>query len=364
MKQLHISQAKEGMTLGRNLYDENNKIILKRGAFLTESIIRKLTSLGYSILCIKDDKTDDIDIRECLSREAKHKTVKALKSLDFYNYKKIDYKDVTNSAKEIVESVSKSKNIAFDLLDIRNDENYEYNQSIAVAELATAIAKEYTEDGKKIFNEENILALTHAALLHNIGKSCKNQKVREKINEKEYIESDNPKYAYKLLHDAIIPKASVISVGILFHKTDENGNNCPTGYEEFIKKNKINLFSKILHVADSYITLISKENSYNLNIGPAEAMEIIRDTSETLFDKDVVNTFLRKVPIYPDGALLFLSNGEEGIVIDNNIGETGLNYRPVIKTDNGNIYNLMDEKYKHLTIIPNNKNELKYNIKN
>ena len=28
MKQLHISQAKEGMTLGRNLYDENNKIIL------------------------------------------------------------------------------------------------------------------------------------------------------------------------------------------------------------------------------------------------------------------------------------------------------------------------------------------------
>ena len=203
-------------------------------------------------------------------------------------------------------------------------------------------------------------------IIHKIKEAKREVKVLnlEKINEKEYIESDNPKYAYKLLHDAIIPKASVISVGILFHKTDENGKNCPTGYEEFIKKNKINLFSKILHVADSYITLISKENSYNLNIGPAEAMEIIRDTSETLFDKDVVNTFLRKVPIYPDGALVFLSNGEEGIVIDNNIGETGLNYRPVIKTDNGNIYNLMDEKYKHLTIIPNNKNELKHNIKN
>ena len=312
------------------------------------------------MLCIKDENTNDIQIEECLSREQKRNIIKSLKSLDFYNYKNIDYKDITKSAETIIEEVSKKKNIAMDLLDIKNDSNYDYANSLAIAELTAAIAKEYEKDGYKIFTKEKLLAITQAALLHNIGKSCKNPQVREKLGIKEYNENDTPIYSYKLLHDAIIPNSSVISVGILFHMINENGTNCPKGYENIIKQKGINLFSQIIHVADSYMNLISQENKYKLPIGPAEAMEIIRDTSGQIFNKDIVDTFVKKVAIYPLGASVKLSNGEEGIIVGNNIGDEGFNYRPIVRTKAGIEYNLLDEKYKYLTIIPNeNDNNIK-----
>lgn len=348
MKQLHISNIHNGMELEQTLYDENNKILLRSGATLTTSIIEKLKNMGFTMLCIKDENNNDIEIETCLSREQKKEIINSLKSLDFYNYKNIDYKDVTKSAETIIEGVSKSKNIAIDLLDIRNDKNYNYTNSLAIAELTAAIAKEYRKDDQLVFKDESLLAITQAALLHSIGKSCKNNKVREKLGIKEYKKEDTPIYAYQLLHDAIIPNASVISVGILFHKTNENGTNCPKGYENIIKRKGVNLFSQIIHVADSYMNLISQENSYNLPIGPAEAMEIIRDTSGEIFNKDV-----RKVTIYPLGASVKLSNGEQAIVIGNNIGNEGFNYRPIVTTEDGKKYDLLDENYKYLTIIPN-----------
>lgn len=77
-------------------------------------------------------------------------------------------------------------------------------------------------------------------------------------------------------------------------------------------------------------------------------MEIIRDTSGEIFNKDV-----RKVTIYPLGASVKLSNGEQAIVIGNNIGNEGFNYRPIVRTEDGKKYDLLDENYKYLTIIPN-----------
>lgn len=186
MKQLHISNIHNGMELEQTLYDENNKILLRSGATLTTSIIEKLKNMGFTMLCIKDENNNDIEIETCLSREQKKEIINSLKSLDFYNYKNIDYKDVIKSAETIIEGVSKSKNIAIDLLDIRNDKNYNYTNSLAIAELTAAKAKEYRKDDQLVFKDESLLAITQTALLHSIGKSCKNNKVREKLGIKEY----------------------------------------------------------------------------------------------------------------------------------------------------------------------------------
>lgn len=82
-------------------------------------------------------------------------------------------------------------------------------------------------------------------------------------------------------------------------------------------------------------------------------MEIIRDTSGEIFNKDVVDTFVRKVAIYPLGISVKPSNGEQAIVIGNNIGNEGFNYKPIVRTEDGKKYDLLDENYKYLTIIPN-----------
>ena len=87
-------------------------------------------------------------------------------------------------------------------------------------------------------------------------------------------------------------------------------------------------------------------------------MEIIRDSSTSIFDKQIVDTFVRKVAIYPIGSTVTLSTGEQAIVIKNNLGEEGFNYRPVVRTDDNIEYDLLDEKNRYITIVPDNTNQL------
>jgi HD-GYP domain-containing protein (c-di-GMP phosphodiesterase class II) len=353
MKQIHISSAKEGMIIGRNIYDEDNRCLLHSGAKLTNNIINKLQSIGCNILCVDDGSDLNFSIEECLTFDERREIANNIKNLNIADYPHVNFQDITKSATNIVERVSKNKNIAFDLLDIRNDDYYDYNHALAVAELSVAIARNYRVDGDLVFNTNALDVLAESALLHNIGKSCKIKDIREKIGIfDEYKESDIPVYGYKLIHDAILPNASVISVGILFSKTYENKKNAPKDYAWALRNKGINYISKIINVANSYNNLIAQGKENNIPIGPAEAMEIIRDLSDDVFDKDIVNTFVRNVAIYPIGSEVTLSNGQRAIVVANNLGEEGFNYRPVVKTERGITYDLLNNR--DITIVPDN----------
>ena len=132
-----------------------------------------------------------------------------------------------------------------------------------------------------------------------------------------YQEKLHPIYAYSLLSK--VPEITATTkTAILFHHRNEDG----TGFPENIKVPD-HIFYKILHVADTYDNLISSKNGMN----PSDALEYLYANSETLFNVDVVNAFKSCIPIYPRGIEVKLSNGLDGVVIDN----TGDKSRPKIK---------------------------------
>lgn|SRR5574344_535789 len=352
MKQISIKSAKEGMILGRSIYDENNNCLLKNGTSLTNNLIAKLQNIGCNILCIADGRNTDPANLECLDSSERQNIIKNLKNLKMEDYPNLDYSNIILAANKIMEAVSKNKNIAFDLLDIYKDDNYLYNHAIATSELCIAIARHYQVDNREVFNNSLMYSLAIAALLHNIGYTCKKDAVIKKINTDKFNETDVPIYGYKLLHDALIPNASVISTGILFSKTYENKKNAPKEYAWAIKNSDINHISRIINVASTYNKLIVIGKDDHIAIGPAEAMEMIRDLSGDVFDKNVVNTFVKNIAIYPLNSEVTLSNGKKGIVIANNLGENGFNYRPIVRTYDNNTYNLLINR--DITIVPDN----------
>ena len=50
---------------------------------------------------------------------------------------------------------------------------------------------------------------------------------------------------------------------------------------------------------------------------PSEAAEFIMGSSNSTFDADLVNVFVRKVAIYPVGSYVLLNDGRSGIVTEN-----------------------------------------------
>ena len=327
IRAINIEKVESGMFLGQTICDENGRKLVLKDKELTEFSIEKLKELGFNFIYIEDKIGEEFQNKDVFSDELKRKMSDDLKRLDITS--------TIENAKSIVETICDNYHNIFDTIDIRNNNDYLFKHSIMVAEFSIAI-------GMKLnLKQQELVNLTISALLHDIGKLCINKEMLDKIkiNDKElmYQEKFHPFYAYSLLSK--MPEISATTKSsILFHHKNENG----TGFPENIKVPD-HIFYKILHVADAYDNLISSKNGMN----PSDALEYLYANSGTLFNVDVVNAFKSCIPIYPRGIEVKLSNGLDGVVIDNTNDKSRPKVKVLIKGTNV-VFDL--RKYLDVTI--------------
>lgn len=327
IRAINIEKVEPGMFLGQTICDENGRKLVLKDKELTEFSIEKLKELGFNFLYIENEIGEEFQNEDVISDELKRKMSDDLKRLDITS--------TIENAKSIVETICNNYHNIFDTIDIRNSNDYLFKHSIMVAEFSIAI-------GMKLnLKQQELVNLTISALLHDIGKLCINKEMLDKIkiNDKElmYQEKFHPFYAYSLLSK--MPEISATTKSaILFHHKNENG----TGFPENIKVPD-HIFYKILHVADAYDNLISSKNGMN----PSDALEYLYANSGTLFNVDVVNAFKSCIPIYPRGIEVKLSNGLDGVVIDNTNDKSRPKVKVLIKGTNV-VFDL--RKYLDVTI--------------
>ncbi len=327
IRAINIEKVEPGMFLGQTICDENGRKLVLKDKELTEFSIEKLKELGFNFIYVEDKIGEEFQNKDVFSDELKRKMSDDLKRLDITS--------TIENAKSIVETICNNYHNIFDTIDVRNNNDYLFKHSIMVAEFSIAI-------GMKLnLKQQELVNLTISALLHDIGKLCINKEMLDKIkiNDKElmYQEKFHPFYAYSLLSK--MPEISATTKSaILFHHKNENG----TGFPENIKVPD-HIFYKILHVADAYDNLISSKNGMN----PSDALEYLYANSGTLFNVDVVNAFKSCIPIYPRGIEVKLSNGLDGVVIDNTNDKSRPKVKVLIKGTNV-VFDL--RKYLDVTI--------------
>ena len=327
IRAINIEKVEPGMFLGQTICDENGRKLVLKDKELTEFSIEKLKELVFNFIYVEDKIGEEFQNKDVFSDELKRKMSDDLKRLDITS--------TIENAKSIVETICNNYHNIFDTIDVRNNNDYLFKHSIMVAEFSIAI-------GMKLnLKQQELVNLTISALLHDIGKLCINKEMLDKIkiNDKElmYQEKFHPFYAYSLLSK--MPEISATTKSaILFHHKNENG----TGFPENIKVPD-HIFYKILHVADAYDNLISSKNGMN----PSDALEYLYANSGTLFNVDVVNAFKSCIPIYPRGIEVKLSNGLDGVVIDNTNDKSRPKVKVLIKGTNV-VFDL--RKYLDVTI--------------
>ena len=341
MKQINIENVTNGMVLARPIYDDKNRMLMQQGSRLSDTVLNKLKEIGFLNICVETKETEGIVFNDLISADIKNKAVSAIRDLDIMS--------ILECAKEIVHCIL--YNNSYDLIDMRTKKNYEYEHAVSVAQIAVIIGKSATDENGRKLNRENLIELATAALLHDIGKSCSDKKVLEQLglsNDKiQYTEELAPVFSYNLLKEnSLITSKS--RAAILFHKTDENGNNCPL---KNIDKSKIHIFAKILHITDDYDTLINSKKKNGEKITSTEVIEYMKSNCDKKYNCDLVEILINNVPIYPKGTSLELSDGNIAIVYDNTIGQM---LRPKVILENGNKIDL----YEHQNIkIVGEKNE-------
>lgn len=335
MRYIKIDNLKEGMILSDDILSLNNNIpLVKKNTRLTINVIESLKKCDIRGVYINDDISKNINIVQNLSPTLQSKSIHALKNMNF--------EDVIESAKEIVEEYLYLDDISFDKLNVSNNM---YEHALNVCEFSVAVGK------KMGFNRDKLVSLAVSALLHDIGKTCIDNDLLSKINissaitKKINIDANNENYHY-YMHPAyghnmisnITGMNAMIRIGILQHHENENGSGFPLG----LKSNEICDYSKIIHVCDEYDKVVS-------NNTPSEALEYIMGGNGTLFNENVVKIFKEYIPIYPKGVTVILSNGIRAIVLENH-KENPLRPKLILE-NNGQILDLIMPVWKNITIV-------------
>ena len=387
---LDVKNVKPGMKLAENVYlsEKNNSLTyLTAGTILTEEFIERLEKTNK-----QREKSDLIPVTE-LNIALTEEEMKELGLTEDFVYPTIDQKTVLEakrklltlhslngaSIKEIVQTaqiiaskiLSSNSQFIYYFNDYVQDEE-RINHSIRTAIYSTVLAKAYNKDveePKKIDLKE----IATAALLHDFGVVCKDDKVREsmeyymppggnfnaftmeKIRElkQNYNPFYNSYYSYCVLAGKEELSDSVKTMIALSSETEnEKGPLKSKQVSSSLYKNSTSVnAAKIISLCSMYDDYLMKF------IEEEDTLENVREAlgsleKENAFNSDLINLLVKNIPLYPIGTKVMLQGQYSGLaeVVDN-YSTYSLWSRPKVKMCDSGI--IVDLKTELKTIISN-----------
>lgn len=307
---------RKGMVVGKDIYGNNNQILLRKGTEIAKNYIQKLKKYGFNGIYVDDSLSCDIEIKEIIDEKLRYEATKSLKDVFIMTDKNPENKErhkklelLQLQIENIINDIIENKNLMINMVDLKTFDDYTFAHSVNVAILSIVIGISLD------LNKDKLYRLGLGAFLHDIGKVFVGTEIVNKpakLTADEFLKMKmHSEYGYDYLKKEFGMFAMSYK-GVLDHHEKYDG----TGYPANLKGDKISLFGRIIAIADVYDALIS-ERPYRKGMLPSEAIEFIMSNSGLHFDPEIVRIFLRKVAPYPLGTCVKLSNGLIGIVIEN-----------------------------------------------
>ncbi len=78
MRFMPVVYVREGAKLGKHIYDDDGRILLKKGATLTKKILNRINEMGIRSVYI-DDEFSDTELEDIIKPELRNKAISAVK---------------------------------------------------------------------------------------------------------------------------------------------------------------------------------------------------------------------------------------------------------------------------------------------
>ena len=306
--QMRINELKCGMVLAGDIVSENT-VLINRGAVITDILINKLKEkyilAKIEVFISNNDITSPIIVDKKKTAEDIQQSFDKFSSNvknifdNIYNGDTTDIIEVKNFAKRIQEEMNPTLDVIKNIVFYGSGKDSIYRHSVNVAALSSTLGRWLG------LTDNDIDLLTCAAILHDFGKTKISRTILDKIESLTKYEFDeikkHPVIAYTSLKK--IPNLdSVVSLGVLMHHERLDGSGYPFGS----KQDQINVFAKIIAIADTF-DAINSTRAYKKSKGPFEALEIIQTESLGKLDYEYCNVFLEHMINYYVGESVLLN---------------------------------------------------------
>lgn len=221
--------------------------------------------------------------------------------------RKIPLKEFRKEVLPAIDEMARHQNI-FELFEaVKAKDDYTYEHNIGVGILSTLIGRWMKLD------EAELAILTMAATLHDVGKvnipsEILNKPGKLTADEFELVKKHTT-FGYELLKD-IAELSPKVALAALQHHERDDGSGYPLG----VKKDKIELLSSIVTVADIFHAMSSKRPYHE----PIPFYEIVNQMSHGKFGQlnpQIVSLFLGNMMKKMVGKQVVLTDGRMGEVV-------------------------------------------------
>ncbi len=224
--------------------------------------------------------------------------------------KSIDTPAAKEAVEACVDNVMMNQDASLLLTRLRNKDEYTSEHSLNVAIISIAFGRQLGMDRKEL----NVVGL--CGLLHDMGKMLTPKEILTKPGrltpEEMEIMKRHPVDGRDILLDTRDVMDRVIDTAFGHHER-LNGQGYPLG----VSGNQIPLYTRIVTIADVF-DAITGDRVYRQGETAETALGILHRNAGTAFDEALVTKFIQTIGTYPLGTIIELTNGEVGIVVDNN----------------------------------------------
>lgn len=336
MRLISINVLKEGMVVGRTIWNDAGLPLLHKDVIVTKRIVGRLRELNIQYLYIEDQVSKGIEVEETI---APAKRIQAVENItkSFHEVKKskvsqasyvLDQqsKVIGLIVEDIMKTVLDSEEILMVLTDAYLYDEYIYHHSFQVTMYAIAIAKEMH------YSYDDIRLIGIGAMLHDIGKLLVPSEILMKpgkLTDEEYKEvKQHTQKGFDLLRNLHSVSLLVAHCAYQHHERIDG-----SGYPRGLVDSEIHPFAKIIAVADVFDALTSTR-VYRKKMLPTEAIAIIDEVKGIQFDARVVDAFKCSVVHYANGTIVLLNDGRRGIVSKQNIVDPVRPWVRIFEEDN------------------------------
>jgi HD-GYP domain-containing protein (c-di-GMP phosphodiesterase class II) len=263
---------------------------------------------------VKEDETR-LEKKEIIKRTY---SSTVLLSKDVFNKLKAGERTNLKKAKRVigtvVDQIIEDETMLIGMTTIKDYDEYTYYHSVNVSILSVAL-------GHRIgLPKKTLSRLGLAALFHDIGKIDIPLEVLNKptdFTEEEWkIVKEHPQNGATLLLK--LRNIDELSVSLIIPAFEHHLNYDLTGYPSITRKLELDLFSRIIAIADQYDAMTSARVYSRIPMSPEMALSTMMERSGKQLDPTLLKVFINMVGVYPIGSLVMLDTNELGLVFENN----------------------------------------------
>jgi putative nucleotidyltransferase with HDIG domain len=309
-KKVDISQCKQGDILAEDIYNQNGTLMIAENTVINSRIIQKLIELELANVLII--RADDVDDEKSPFDEFKQTYIEKTHSIKeildgFVSGEDLYSEKVDELSDSLYEQAIESYKLIEYISQMKSKDEYTYTHSINVSIYAMMLSRWLG------LSEKETKDIIKAGVLHDMGKlKLSDSIINKKTEDLSKIElialKKHPAYGYEIAR-SIPDLDEKVRQGILMHHERQDGSGYPMG----LTGDKINIYAKILSVADTYDKLIMQKDGTVRT--PFEAFDEIEKVGFGYFDPKVITIFMKNISNCYVGARIKLNTGEMGKII-------------------------------------------------